>query len=75
MNYYEILELSKTATQAEVKIAYKKMAAVVHPDKGGSAMLFRLVQEAYEVLSDPAKRKQHDADLVGPTGGNHLAGS
>ena len=67
--------MSKTATQAEVKIAYKKMAAVVHPDKGGSAMLFRLVQEAYEVLSDPAKRKQHDADLVGPAGGNHLAGS
>lgn len=64
-----------TATQAEVKVAYKKMAAVVHPDKGGSAMLFRLVQEAYEVLSDPAKRKQHDSDLIGPSGGNRQAGT
>ncbi len=75
MNYYEILELSKTASQNEVKAAYKKMATVVHPDKGGSAMLFRLVQEAYEVLSDPVKRKQHDSDLSGPSGGNREAGS
>lgn len=75
MNYYEILELSRTASRDEVKGAYKKMAAVVHPDKGGSAMLFRLVQEAYEVLSDPVKRKQYDSDLVGPSGGNRQAGS
>ena len=45
VNYYEILELSRAATQDEVKAAYKKMASVVHPDRGGSAMLFRLVQE------------------------------
>jgi hypothetical protein len=75
VNYYEILELSRTASQDEVKAAYKKMAAVVHPDKGGSAMLFRLVQEAYEALSDPAKRKQHDSDLAGPSGGNRQSGS
>jgi len=75
VNYYEILELSRTASQDEVKAAYKKMAAVVHPDKGGSAMLFRLVQEAFEVLSDPAKRKQHDSDLAGPSGGNRQSGS
>lgn len=75
VNYYEILELSKTASQDEVKAAYKKMATVVHPDKGGSAMLFRLVQEAYEVLSDPVKRKQHDSDLSGPSGGNREAGT
>jgi hypothetical protein len=73
VNYYEILELSRTASQDEVKAAYKKMATVVHPDKGGSAMLFRLVQEAYEVLSDPAKRKQHDSDLAGRSGGNRQA--
>lgn len=75
VNYYEILELSKTASQDEVKAAYKKMATVVHPDKGGSAMLFRLVQEAYEVLSDPVKREQHDSDLSGPSGGNREAGT
>ena len=75
VNYYEILELSRAATQDEVKAAYKKMASVVHPDRGGSAMLFRLVQEAYDVLSDPVKRKQHDSDLAGPSGGNRHAGS
>ena len=75
VNYYEILGLSRTATQDEVKAAYKKMAAVVHPDKGGSAMLFRLVQEAYEVLTDPVKRKQHDFDLAEPSGGNRQAGT
>lgn len=75
LNYYEILEISRTATQDEVKAAYKKMASVVHPDKGGSAMLFRLVQEAYQVLSDPVKRKQHDSDLSGPSGGSRQAGS
>ena len=73
VNYYESLGLSRTATQDEVKAAYKKMAAVVHPDKGGSAMLFRLVQEAYEVLTDPVKRKQHDFDLAEPSGGNRQA--
>jgi curved DNA-binding protein CbpA len=71
VNYYEILELSRTASQDEVKAAYKKMASVVHPDKGGSAMLFRLVQEAYEVLSNPVKRRQHDSNLSGPSHGNH----
>lgn len=75
VNYYEILELSRTASQDEVKAAYKKMAAVVHPDKGGSTMLFRLVQEAYEVLSDPVKRKQLDSDLAGPSSGNRQSGS
>ena len=75
VNYYEILELSRAATQDEVKAAYKKMASVVHPDRGGSAMLFRLVQEAYDVLSDPVKRKQHDSDLAGPSGGNRQAGT
>jgi len=64
-NYYEILEVNKNASSEEIKAAYKKMVALVHPDKGGSAMLFRLVQTAYEVLSDPNKRRNHDAELAG----------
>lgn len=65
INYYEILEVKKNASSDEIKAAYKKMVALVHPDKGGSAMLFRLVQTAYEVLSDPNKRRNHDAELAG----------
>lgn len=65
INYYEILEVNRNASSDEIKAAYKKMVALVHPDKGGSAMLFRLVQTAYEVLSDPNKRRNHDAELAG----------
>lgn len=65
INYYEILEVKQNASSAEIKSAYKKMVALVHPDKGGSAMLFRLVQTAYDVLSDPNKRRAHDAELAG----------
>jgi hypothetical protein len=66
INYYEILEIKQNASSDEIKAAYKKMVALVHPDKGGSAMLFRLVQSAYDVLSDPNKRRAHDAELAGP---------
>lgn len=68
INYYEILEVKRNASSDEIKAAYKKMVALVHPDKGGSAMLFRLVQTAYEVLSDPNKRRNHDAELAGAPG-------
>ena len=68
INYYEILEVKQNASSADIKAAYKKMVALVHPDKGGSAMLFRLVQTAYEVLSDPTQRRNHDAELAGAPG-------
>jgi len=44
---YEILELPADATLEEVKAAYRRLAAQVHPDRGGSHELFRLVCEAY----------------------------
>jgi len=75
INYYEILEVNKNASSDEIKAAYKKMVALVHPDKGGSAMLFRLVQTAYEVLSDPNKRRNHDAELAGAPGQQPRSGS
>jgi hypothetical protein len=48
---YEILELSRGATLAEIKSAYRRLAPQVHPDQGGSKALFRLVQEAYVTLT------------------------
>ena len=57
---YEILEVSPAATQAEIKSAYRRLAPQVHPDQGGSRALFRLVQEAYETLSDGAARSEYD---------------
>lgn len=60
MNPYETLGLARTATADEVKQAYRRRASETHPDKGGNADEFRRVQDAYEVLSDPARRRKYD---------------
>ena len=64
-DYYAVLGVPKTATQAEIKKAYRKLAREHHPDaKPGDAAAerkFKDVNEANAVLSDPKKRKQYDA--------------
>lgn len=45
--------MPKTATDAELKKAYRKKALKEHPDKGGDAVKFQDIQKAYETLSDP----------------------
>src|SRR3972149_9928927 len=60
-DYYKILGLKKPATETEIKRAYRKLAHEHHPDKGGGdEKKFKEVSEAYQVLSDPEKRKQYD---------------
>ena len=60
MNYYEILGVSKSATQEEIKKAFHKLAHKYHPDKGGDEKKFKEVNEAYQVLSNQQKRAQYD---------------
>ncbi len=62
--YYEILGVSSTAPPAEIKAKYRKLIQRIHPDLDGPPALFRQVQEAYEVLSDPARRAAYDRSLA-----------
>lgn len=60
MDYYEILGITKNASQEEVKKAFHKLAHKYHPDKGGDEQKFKEVNEAYQVLSNAEKRAQYD---------------
>jgi len=81
-DYYEILEISRTATQAEIKKAYRKKAIQFHPDKNpgdkSAEEKFKEAAEAYEILSDPDKRKRYDqfghAGVGGAAGGGFSGG-
>lgn len=63
-DYYEILGITKSANEAEIKKAYRKKAIEFHPDKNpGDAKAeenFKIAAEAYEILSDPQKKAQYD---------------
>ena len=63
-DYYKVLGVAKTATQDEIKKVFRKLAKQHHPDKNPgdkkAEETFKEMSEAYEVLSDPEKRKKYD---------------
>lgn len=63
-DYYQILGIGKTSTEAEIKKQFRKLALKYHPDKNpgdkAAEEKFKEISEAYEVLSDPEKRQKYD---------------
>ena len=83
-DYYEVLGLTKTATAAEIKAAYRKMALKFHPDHNkekDAEAKFKEINEAYQILSDEKKKQTYDQfghaafdPSSGMGGGNPFAG-
>jgi molecular chaperone DnaJ len=72
-DYYDILGVSKNASEDEIKKAYRKLAHQHHPDKkGGDEAKFKEINDAYSVLSDKGKRQRYDQ--FGHAGGGANAG-
>ena len=63
---YELVGVSQVADQKQIKKAFRKKAMEHHPDRGGNANSFAMVRQAYDVLSDPAKREYYDANGSAP---------
>ena len=72
-DYYEILGIARTATEEDIKKAFRKLAFQCHPDRNpeaGATEKFKEINEAYEVLSSPDKKANYDRfGHAGVTGG------
>ena len=60
MDYYSILGIPRTASDKDIRKAYKKQSMQHHPDRGGDEEKFKQVNEAYSTLKDPQKRAEYD---------------
>ncbi|GAC1459488.1 MAG: hypothetical protein PVSMB10_17070 [Pseudarthrobacter sp.] len=74
-SHYEVLRVAVTATDKEIKVAYRRAARTAHPDHGGDAAKFRQVTAAYETLMDPKRRKAYDRSYAAGAGNASTAAS
>jgi curved DNA-binding protein CbpA len=73
--HYEVLGVSRQATAAEVRAAYRAAARDHHPDAGGEAHRMRELNAAWQVLGDPVRRAAYDRALARGPAGAHPGGS
>jgi len=73
LDYFEVLEVDKSASQDDIKKAYRRLAAKFHPDRNKSSDAverFQKIQESYDVISDPQQRKiyieQEYTEVINP---------
>ena len=69
MDYYQVLGVKYSATYDEIKRAYRRLAVLYHPDKNhdpGAESIFKNINEAYDVLGDPAKKRLYDLRMYAP---------
>lgn len=62
LDYFEVLEIEKSASQDEIKRAYRRLASKFHPDRNkteDAVERFQNIQASYDIISDPQKRKQY----------------
>ncbi len=73
-SYYEVLNVRRDASSEEITASYRKLAKILHPDVCGSPEaeeLFKVVNEAYQVLKDPKKRETYDISLLEAEGSEY----
>src|SRR2546430_9184298 len=72
VNYYEVLGVDRSASEPEIRERFRKLAREQHPDrykgpdKADAEGKFQTLTEAVNVLTNPARRKQHDAEIAAP---------
>ncbi len=64
--WYDVLGVDRSADAATIHRAYRRRAMLAHPDRGGDEEAFVEINAAYEVLRDPDRRRDYDAELAGP---------
>jgi len=63
MSYYSTLGVAPSSSADEIRSAYRKLVVKHHPDKGGDPKIFTAVQEAFDVVGDPAKRQAYNTAM------------